>query len=426
MSLESLFLDALQKSLKPALGCTEPLTVALASAWARYYSCGELKSMEVKVSANLYKNAAGVFVPGTGMTGLGIAAAAGWWGGDPTQGLQVLSTLDEKALVAAKQSLSSQALKVSYCEHPDVFYTHISAQTDSESICVLMGHCHDGLIQVQVNGDVCYEQSKAKPSTLSSEQLYKKWSVAEIVRFIEQVDLKKLAFIEQSATLNVALSDLGERDSMGLAIGAQLRQQQRRGYISDDLSTEAMILSASASDARMAGAPLAAMSNSGSGNQGIAATLPVVAVAKCLQSSKEQRLRALAMSHLLAIYIKKLQSPLSALRAATTAAMGAGAAINWLLGGDIQQVEQTVRYMIGDISGIYCDGAKPGCALKVSTGAQAAVKAALLALGGRAPLSDGVLERSVDESLKHLGELTLSALIPTDQAIIGWIAARQN
>ncbi|CAG9296018.1 L-cysteine desulfidase family protein [Celerinatantimonas diazotrophica] len=426
MSSESLFLNALKQSLKPALGCTEPLTVALAGAWARYYSCGELKNMDVKVSANLYKNAAGVFVPGTGMTGLAIAAAAGWWGGDPKQGLQVLGSLNKASLAKAKRTLSRQPIQVNYVEHPDVFYTHLNAHTDSDHISVLMGQSHDGLLQVTVNSEVCYQQNVGESLPSSPATLDKAWSVAAIVRFVEQVELHKLTFIEQSATLNVALSELGERESMGLAIGAQLRHQQRSGYISDDLSTEAMILSASASDARMAGAPLAAMSNSGSGNQGIAATLPVVAVAKRLQSSAEQRLRALAMSHLLAIYIKKLQSPLSALCAATTAAMGSGAAINWLLGGNSEQVEQTIRYMLGDISGIYCDGAKPGCALKVSTGAQTAVKAALLALGGRSPLSDGVLENSVDESLKHLGELTSQALIPTDQAIIGWIAARQN
>lgn len=426
MSSESLFLNALQQSLKPALGCTEPLTVALASAWARDYSRGELNNMEVKVSANLYKNAAGVFVPGTGMTGLAIAAAAGWWAGEAKQGLQVLRSLDKESLAKAKQTLARQMLHIDYVEHSDVFYTCIDVQTDCESVHVVMGHCHDGLMQVTVNGRICYQNDELQPLVLSQSELDKAWSVASIVHFIEQVELNKLTFIEQSATLNVALSELGERESMGLAIGAQLRHQQRSGYISDDLASEAMILSASASDARMAGAPLAAMSNSGSGNQGIAATLPVVAVAKRLQCSAEQRLRALAMSHLLAIYIKKLQSPLSALCAATTAAMGSGAAINWLLGGSSEQVEQTIRYMLGDISGIYCDGAKPGCALKVSTGAQAAVKAALLALGGRSPLSDGVLEHSVDESLKHLGELTLQALSATDQAIIGWIAARQG
>lgn len=422
-SIETIYLQALNQALKPALGCTEPLTVALAAAYARHYCSGELLKMTVKVSANLYKNAAGVYVPGTGMTGLPIAAACGWWGGDWRAGLQVLGALTQDDLYHSKVALTQQRIQVDYQEHADVFYTQMEITTSEGQGVIIMGGRHDGLCQASFNDHTFVEQIIEPIS--AGQTLESCWQVASIIEFIEQVALDKLAFIEQCATLNSKLSQFGLQEASGLAIGASLVEQQRRGFLSDDLISCAMIDSAGASDARMAGAPYAAMSNSGSGNQGIAATMPVVAVANRLQITDEQRLRALAMSHLLAVYIKKLQSPLSALCAATTAAMGAGAAINWLLGGDEAQVTQTIRYMIGDISGVYCDGAKPGCALKVSTGAQAAVKAALLALTGRKPASDGMLEESVDLSLAHLGTLTYQPLQATDQAIVEWIACRE-
>ncbi|MFM2485812.1 L-cysteine desulfidase family protein [Celerinatantimonas yamalensis] len=418
------YLDTLKRALKPALGCTEPLTVALAAAHARHHCPGALLSMQICVSANLFKNAAGVFVPGTGMTGLAIAAATGWFCGNSEAGLEVLAKLSPEGLDAAKQLIDKQQITLNYIDHDDVFYTCLEVTTDQSKAKVVMGQQHDGVLSIEVDGQCCYQDASNR-SAVCERVPAEGWSVRQIVEFITQVDLAELHFIEQSATLNQALSDVGLTEKLGLAVGASLYQQQQAGWLSDDLASRAMILSASASDARMAGAPMAAMSNSGSGNQGIAATMPVVAVAQILQVSNEQRLRALAMSHLLAVYIKKMQSPLSALCAATTAAMGSAAAINWLLGGDVSQIEQTIRYMIGDISGIYCDGAKPGCALKVSTGASAAVKAALLGLNGGSARSDGMLESSVDDSLRNLGELTWKPLQATDQQIVRWIAARQ-
>ncbi|MFM2482496.1 serine dehydratase subunit alpha family protein [Celerinatantimonas sp. YJH-8] len=424
--IQAIYLAALQTSLRPALGCTEPLTVALASAharcWGERLALGAMQRLDVMVSANLFKNAAGVFVPGTGMTGLPIAAAMGWYAGRAEAGLEVLADSSPEALIQAKNLLKAQRVRIDYQEHADVFYTHLTAVFDKGCCEVFMGHHHDELLAVDCNQQRVFQGSTQE--TTAEPLLESCWSIEAIVEFCQHCALEPFAFVMDSATLNSALSQQGLTQTYGLAIGAQLRQQQQKGWLSDDLASKAMIMSASASDARMAGAPLAAMSNSGSGNQGIAATMPVVAVAESLQCESSQLLRALLMSHLIAIYIKRLQSPLSALCAATTAAMGSAAAINWLLGGDVRQVQETIRYMIGDISGIYCDGAKPGCALKVSTAAAGAVKAALLGLSGQAPRNDGVLENSVDASLAHLGQLTHQTLQATDQQIVRWIAAR--
>lgn len=427
MELHRQFLSALKQALRPALGCTEPLTVALAAAHARHWSEATTEPLrfEVEVSANLYKNAAGVYVPGSGMTGLPIAAAMGWFGGDALKSLEVLADCRSEAIVAAQKFVAADRVMVGYRQHADLFYTRLRAIFADEECEVEMGGRHDGLLRVSRNGECCYQMSNLQAQKQDTRQA-QQWSIAAIVEFCQSCELAAFDFVLESATLNSALADAGLNRPYGLSVGHNLALQLERGWLSDDLVTQAMILSSAASDARMAGAPLAAMSNSGSGNQGIAATMPVVAVAKRLQVSDEQLHRALVMSHLIAIYVKRLQTPLSALCAATTAAMGSAAAINWLLGGDETQISQAIRYMIGDISGIYCDGAKPGCALKLSTAAASAVKAALLALSGESPRSDGVLEQSVDASLAHLGELTHQALQPTDQLIVQWIAQRKQ
>lgn len=230
--------------------------------------------------------------------------------------------------------------------------------------------------------------------------------------------LKQIAFLAEAAQLNQALADEGLR-GYGMQIGRILTQQIERRLLADDLMTLAMRLTSAASDARMDGAMLPAMSNSGSGNQGIAATMPVVAAARFLQVSDEQLLRALAMSHLLAIHIKTYQNKLSALCAASTAAMGAGAAITWLLGGDLARIRLCINNMIGDVAGIICDGAGSACSMKVSTSASAAVKAALLAANGLGvPAREGIVEADAEQTIANLGHLSREGMRQTDEEII--------
>ncbi|WP_255990990.1 L-cysteine desulfidase family protein [Chitinolyticbacter albus] len=405
----------LRREVVPALGCTEPISVALAAARCRaLLAAEEVDRLAVRVSGNLFKNGMGVVVPGTGMRGLAIAAAAGWIAGDADAGLEVLKQLTPASVEAAKALL--ERVSVDVADVPDALYAEVIVTSRNETARVVICTDHTRIALIEKNGVTI--AGNASVTTGSASTAKPDLSLATIVGFAEQVDLEQIAFIHDAATMNSALADEG-MNGYGLAIGKMLAEQVKKKLLSDDLMTLAMRLSSAASDARMDGAMLPAMSNSGSGNQGIAATMPVVAAARFLNASSEQLTRALAMSHLIAIYIKSMQHKLSALCAASTAAMGAGAAVTWLLGGDLKQIGQCVNNMIGDVAGIICDGAGSACSMKVSTSASAAVKAALMATSGHSiPASEGIVCENADETIANLGRLARDGMGATDVEII--------
>ncbi|MGY4043346.1 cation:dicarboxylate symporter family transporter [Aeromonas hydrophila] len=392
------FITLLKREVVPALGCTEPMSVALTAANCRKLLGQVPTRVSVWVSGNLFKNGMGVGVPGTGMIGLPVAAAVGITGGNPDAGLEVLKTLTPDQVEAAKALLP--AIKVDVKDVPDVLYAEVLAQVEERSARVVICTDHTRIILMERDGEVLMAQDSAPGVQIQAAPSSKPaMTLREIVEFALQVPLAEIDFIREAATMNQALADEGLQ-GYGLRIGKILTEQVERKLLSDDLMTLAMRLSSAASDARMDGAMLPAMSNSGSGNQGIAATMPVVAAARFLQASDEQLTRALVMSHLVAIYIKTYQNKLSALCAASTAAMGAGAAITWLLGGQFEQISHCINNMIGDVSGIICDGAGSACSMKVSTSTSAAVKSSLMAINNlHVPQSEGIVSDDVDQTI---------------------------
>lgn len=412
-------LRLLRTGVVPALGCTEPVAAALAAAHVRALIGGEAKRLVLRVSGNLYKNGMGVGVPGTGMRGLPIAAAVGWIAGDAAAGLEVLRTVQPEHVDAARALLDR--LSVEIAESEDPLLVDVTVETEEHSARVVIRGGHTRIVRRERDGVVLSEGDAA-----DGEADHPETSAAALFDFATRVPLERIAFLREAARVNTDLAEEGNR-GYGLRVGATLLEQVYRGLLSDDLITLAMRLSASASDARMDGAPLPAMANSGSGNQGIAATMPVVAAAMLLDVGEERLIRALALSHLMAIHIKSRCSALSALCSAATAAMGAGSAITWLLGGDLEAVENCLHNMIGDVTGIICDGAKTGCALKVSTGAAAAVKAALMAVGGvRVGPHEGIVAQSVERSIANLGDLARGGLRETDRHILAIMRAKEG
>lgn len=406
------------------MGCTEPVTVALACAHCRQLLGAQPLSVKVEVSANLYKNAAGVTVPGTGQQGLGIAAAAGFVAGDPDAGLEVLAGLTEEALEEAEQLLDLQVIEIDYKPCPDVLYTRVIGQSAYNECEVVIERSHSTITLLRLDDDILYKANPADEILVVEPS--ESWNLKSIVEFAESVALEDILFLQKAADLNESLSREGLASDYGLSVGRSMSAQLELGLLSDDLLTRAMMLSAAASDARMGGAQLAAMSNSGSGNQGIAATMPVIAACQVLNVEIEKQLRALAMSNLIAIYIKRQQDKLSALCAATTAAMGSAGAITWLLGGNAQQIDDCIQTMIGDVSGVLCDGAKAGCALKVSTGASSAVKSAMMALCGAPVRADGINGDCADVSIRNLGALSKEGMQATDDQVIAMIGDKQR
>lgn len=417
-------ISAVKQHVKPALGCTEPISLALAAATAADYLKKPITRIHAEVSPNLMKNGMGVTVPGTGMVGLPIAAALGAIAGDSKAGLEVLKNATPEQIDISKALLASNAVCVvikKECE--EVLYCEVTVADEDSRVTVIIAGNHTNIVKIIFNGDIVFDKTVSETQQLVSpcqiKQALNNTNTQEIYDFVTQVPVEEISFILDAAHLNDALSKEGLTHSYGLHIGQTLQRQQQRGLLAKDLLSEIMIRTSAASDARMGGAVLPAMSNSGSGNQGIAATMPVVVVAEYLQADDEKLARALILSHLLAIYIHHKFPALSALCAATTASMGAAGAIAWLMEERYEPMAMAISSMIGDISGVICDGASNSCAMKVSTGASAAYKAVLMALDNTCVTgNDGIVTHNVDTTIENLCALASRAMQHTDVQII--------
>lgn len=425
------FIHAVKQEVKPALGCTEPISLALAAAKAAACVGGTVTRVTAFVSPNLMKNGMGVTVPGTGMVGLPIAAALGAVGGDADAGLEVLKSASTSAIERSKNMLAQGLITVDIkhlCD--DVIYSEATVFTDKGSATVVIAGTHTHVVKMIHNDTVIFDstqqtQQNESPVDCAADVTLPPVTAKAVYQFATQAPFEDIRFILEAAHLNDALSQEGLRHVYGLHIGKTLQSQRDRGLLSKDLMSEIMIRTSAASDARMGGAVLPAMSNSGSGNQGIAATMPVVVTADYLQSTEEQLARALMLSHLMAIYIHNQLPALSALCAATTAAMGAAAGIAWLLESRYEVVAMAISSMIGDVSGMICDGASNSCAMKVSTSASAAYKAVLMALDNSCVRgSDGIVSDDVDQSIANLCALATGSMRHTDVQIIEIMAAK--
>jgi len=292
-TIEQNILRIVQEEVVPALGCTEPISLALASATARHYLGKLPERIEAKVSSNLMKNGLGVAVPGTGMVGLPIAAAIGALGGNPDGGLEVLKHITPEQVTAAKTMLEQKLVSVDIHQTEHILYSESTLFADNDYVKVAIQDQHTNVILIEKNGEIIFQKVEDECTNCDPYEVFKQISAREIFEFSNAVELEKIRFISQAAELNRALSDEGLRENYGLHIGRTLRKQVGSGLISDDLLSKIMIETTAASDARMGGATLPAMSNSGSGNQGIAATMPVVVVADYLKVSEEKQIRAL-------------------------------------------------------------------------------------------------------------------------------------
>ena len=400
--------------------------------WAAAVAAAELEGpverVEAWVSPNLMKNGLGVTVPGTGMVGLPIAAALGALGGNANAGLEVLKDATAQAISDAKALLAAGKVSVKIQEPCDeILFSRAKVWNGEKWACVTIVGGHTNIVHVETHNGVVFTQQacvtegeQESPLTVLSRT-----TLAEILKFVNEVPFAAIRFILDSAKLNCALSQEGLSGNWGLHIGATLEKQCARGLLAKDLSSSIVIRTSAASDARMGGATLPAMSNSGSGNQGITATMPVVVVAEHFGADDERLARALMLSHLSAIYIHNQLPRLSALCAATTAAMGAAAGMAWLVDGRYETISMAISSMIGDVSGMICDGASNSCAMKVSTSASAAWKAVLMALDDTAVTgNEGIVAHDVEQSIANLCALASHSMQQTDRQIIEIMASK--
>ena len=424
--IEECILTTVKQEVVPALGCTEPISLALASAIARQY-LGQLpECIEAKVSPNLMKNGMGVTVPGTGTQGLSMAAAIGAIGGDPKGGLEVLKQITPEQVEQAKAMLNAGKVSVSIFETEHILYSEAALFAETECVRVRIAAHHTNVIYIEKNDQTIF----SKPCAVETDNLneiFTALSAKDIFDFSMTVATEKIAFINDAAKLNCALSQEGLRTDYGLHIGRTLQKQIGKGLLSDDLLSRIVIETTAASDARMGGANLPAMSNSGSGNQGITATLPVIVVARHIKATEEQQTRALFLAHLMAIYIHSKLPKLSALCAVTTAAMGSCAGVAWLLTHKFEPISMAISSMIGDISGIICDGAANSCAMKVSTSITSAYKSVLMALDDMQVTGDeGIVEHNIDRSINNLCNIASRSMQYTDRQVIEIMVSKPN
>ncbi|MFC0309757.1 serine dehydratase subunit alpha family protein [Gallibacterium trehalosifermentans] len=416
---EQALIEIVKQDVVPALGCTEPISLALAAATAAKYLGKTPAKIAGKVSPNLMKNGLGVAVPGTGMVGLPIAAAIGAIGGDPDAGLEVLKNISHEQLTIAKALLSNGLVTVSIKQTDHILYAEATLYAGEDWVRVVIEDQHTQIMLIEKNGETLYQAESQQASNHDQHGIFNQLKAKDIFDFSMQVDLAKIDFINQAETLNAALSQEGLRQDYGLHIARTLQKHIGDGLLSDDLLSRIMIHTTAASDARMGGATLPAMSNSGSGNQGITATMPVVVVANHLNVSEEQRTRALFLSHLMAIFIHSKLPKLSALCAVTTAAMGSCAGISYLITNSFETAAMAISSMIGDISGMLCDGAANSCAMKVSTSVTSAYKSVLMAMNQTGVTgNEGIVEHTIDRSIDNLCALACKSMQHTDFQII--------
>jgi L-cysteine desulfidase len=409
----------IEQELVIALGCTEPVAIALASATAKKYLIHSVQDIQVKVSGNILKNAKAVGIPGMKSTGIDFAVAIGFVAGNADKKLEVLENISPDKEIEALQLIQKGCISLSIAESPKKLYIEIIAKSETETVKVVIADNHSNITIIEVNEKVIFQGGCEHIGILSDQNSLEGLTIAEIYEFIRTVNLDDLPLVKKSIELNKAIGLEGLANSYGLSVGKTIKENVDKGYLSDDLATRAMALAAAGSDARMAGSTLPVMANTGSGNQGIAVTLPVVGVAEKLNVDQDTMIRAVALSHLLTIHIKSKFGRLSALCGVTAAGMGASGAITYLLGGELGEIEAAVQNTIGNVTGMICDGAKAGCAMKVSTCSNVAVQSALLAMNNKKIQStDGFIHNNVEKSIESFCKLGNQGTLQTDQLIL--------
>jgi len=415
------YLNVLHKEILPAVGCTEPAAVALACATAAHFLPNHPEYIKVEVSRNIFKNGLGVGIPGTKQHGLGIAAALGVCGGNYTAGLEVLAALSDEVVAAAEEMVARKRVVISLAgEGTGDIYVRALVSAGGEEAVVVIEEEHSRITEITVNGTVRKVHSSL-PVHKERSSFFQDLNLRAIVRFATEVSFDEIKFLLDAAVMNEAIALDGISCGYGLHVGQAFKEKSVFGNSTEHLPPilKAALLSAGASDARMNGSSLPVMSNSGSGNQGITATVPIVVFAKELKTNDERLARALALSHLVAIYIKHFADRLSAFCGAVTAAAGAACGISFLMGGSYEEIAMTLQNSLSGVTGMICDGAKSSCALKIATAVQSTLLSSSLALqhytiaGG-----EGIVDPCVDTTIRNIGTLTKQGMRSTDSTIL--------
>lgn len=429
--------DIMSIQVAPALGCTEPVAIALGAAAAvSLLPSRQVDHIEIWTDPNIYKNGLAVSIPGTGgLNGLDMASALGAIGGNPALRLEVLDSIDDAAVSAAKQLVKTGRVKVNLLRDQVGLHIRTVVQGGGQSAeCVIAG-LHDNIVSLSLDGRTV-SHSPLLPQTAAGdgkrrltdlEDWLKGLTLDQLIDLLDELDDDDLTFLKSGVEVNMRLADYGLKHGPGLGVGRTLERLVRQKLIQRDMITAARILASSAADARMSGIKLPAMSSAGSGNHGLTAILPIVAVEKFITVDARTVLEAIGLSHVITAYVKAFTGRLSAICGCSVAAgAGATAGVTYLMGGTKLHIAGAIKNLAEDLAGVICDGAKGGCALKLATAAGTAVQAALFALQGvNVSFTDGIIGRSSEDTLKNIGTLTTQGMIETDRTILNIMLEKQ-
>ena len=410
------------REVVPAIGYTEPMCVALCTAKATEKLGCRPEKIEALLSANILKNAMGVGIPGTGMIGLPIAIALGALIGKSEYQLEVLKDLTPESLEAGKKYLTENRIFIKQKENiTEKLYVEIICSAGDKKVSAVIAGGHTHFV------DPCLSTLNPQPSTFNPQPSTIDYplNLRLVYDFATTTPLDEISFILEARTYNMNAAREALKGNYGHNLGKSIERPLSKGIFGNSIYCHIISRTASACDARMGGAMIPVMSNSGSGNQGICATNPVCVYAKENDNTEEELIRALMLSHLTAIYIKQSLGKLSALCGCVVASIGSSCGITYLMGGDYERICYSVKNMVANLTGMICDGAKPSCSLKITSGVSTALLSSLLAMEGKCvSSSEGIVDDDVDKSIHNLTIIGADAMCKTDDMVLNIMTSK--
>ena len=412
-------ISLVNKEVVPAIGCTEPMAVALCTAKAATTLGRRPERIEVFLSPNMLKNAMGVGIPGTGMIGLPIAVSLGALIGKPEYELEVLKDLTPATLEQGKRYINDADIDIKLKQgNVDKLYIEVVCRAGSDMATAIISGSHTHFVYVERNGEVVMDNRGGHGGSDEEEDDIQ-LNFRLVYDFATTAPLDEISFILRTKEYNMKAAEESIKGNYGHCLGKTMDRPLSHGIFGNNIFSHILSRTASACDARMGGAMIPVMSNSGSGNQGICATNPVVVYAMENENTDEELIRALMLSHLTAIYIKQSLGKLSALCGCVVASTGSSCGITYLMGGDYTRICNSVKNMVANLTGMICDGAKPSCALKISSGVSTALLSALLSMEGKCVTSaEGIVDDDVDKCIHNLTSIGADAMRATDDMVL--------
>jgi len=412
---EEEYIEILTEELVPAKGCTEPISIAFAGAKAKELLGSIPDKVILEVSGNLIKNIRCVTVPNTNnLVGIEASALAGIVGGESALELEVISNLKPKHLKLVNELLLKDIVEVKLLDTSINLHFILTAFHDNNYVKIEIKNLHTNIVKIEKNNQIILEKNNANEEYFGVETDRSNLTVENILKFTETVDLEKIKpMLDRQIKYNMAIAKKGIEKSFGVTIGKTILKYDQ------SIFSKIKAYTAAASEARMSGCSLPVITNSGSGNQGITSSVPVILFCRNLKMPKEKLYRALVLSNLLTIYQKSFIGRLSAFCGAISEAVSSGATFTYLRGGNIDQIKMTISNALANVSGVVCDGAKPSCASKIATGLDAAILGHFLAMENHQynPLS-GILKNNVDETILAVGKMASLGMRDTDKVIL--------